>query len=225
MISTNELDFIKSRLPFWEHMTELQIRNLETNISKVTYHKGYNLHNSDHECLGVLFVKSGELRVYILSEDGREITLYRLLEGDICIMSASCILNSIHFDVHIDAECETEAFLLNISYFGKLCDQNVYAENFAYKSTVERFSDIMQAMEQILFLSFDKRLATFLLEEIDKNHSNEIHLTQEQIAKYIGSAREVVSRTLKIFQNRGMVTQSRGIIHVTDREQLEDLLL
>ena len=221
MLEKEELIFVRSRLSFWDKLSSVEKNIIENNITKVTYNKGYNLHSSSSKCLGVLVVQSGELRVYILSEDGREITLYRLSAGDICILSASCILNSITFDVHIDAENDTVAFLLNIRDFSRLSDQNVYVENFAYKNTVERFSDVMWAMEQILFMKFDKRLAIFLLDEMTNTNSSEISLTQEQIAKYIGSAREVVSRMLKVFQAQGILEQSRGLIHVIDREKLK----
>lgn len=224
MIKEEELRYIKSRLDFWDKLSESEINLLENNIANVSYKKGFNLHGTDNECLGVLLIKKGELRVYILSEDGREITLYRLLPGDVCVLSASCVINSITFDVHIDAECDTDVYLINIGAFSKLCNQNVYVENFAYKNTNERFSDVMWAMEQILFMSFDKRLAIFLLDEITKTNSNDLHLTQEQIAKYIGSAREVVSRMLKVFQSEGILEQSRGSIHIVDREKLRELI-
>ena len=224
MIEKDELAYIKSRLDFWDKLSESEINLLESNIANVSYTKGFNLHSTDSECLGVLLIKSGELRVYILSEDGREIALYRLSPGDVCVLSASCIINSITFDVHIDAESDTDAYLINIGAFSKLSNQNVYVENFAYKNTNERFSDVMWAMEQILFMSFDKRLAIFLLDEITKTNSNELHLTQEQIAKYIGSAREVVSRMLKVFQSEGILEQSRGSIHIIDKEKLRELI-
>ena len=224
MIEKDELAYIKSRLDFWDKLSESEINLLENNIANVSYNKGFNLHSTDSECLGVLLIKNGGLRVYILSEDGREITLYRLSPGDVCVLSASCIINSIAFDVHIDAECDTDAYLINIGAFSKLSNQNVYVENFAYKNTNERFSDVMWAMEQILFMSFDKRLAIFLLDEITKTNSNELHLTQEQIAKYIGSAREVVSRMLKVFQSEGILEQSRGSIHIIDKEKLRELI-
>lgn len=224
MIDENELLYIRSQLTFWDKLNESEIELIENNISKVSYSKGYNLHSKDSECLGVLIVKNGALRVYILSEDGREVTLYRLAPGDTCILSASCVLNSITFDVHIDAEIDTDAYLINIEVFRKLSSQNVYVENFAYKKTIERFSDVMWAMEQILFMSFDKRLAIFLLDEIAKTNSTDLYLTQEQIAKYIGSAREVVSRMLKIFQTNGILTQKRGVIHIIDKEKLKSLI-
>lgn len=224
MIEKNELAYIKSRLDFWDKLSESEINLLESNIVNVSYNKGFNLHSTDSECLGVLLIKNGGLRVYILSEDGREITLYRLSPGDVCVLSASCIINSITFDVHIDAESDTDAYLINIGTFSKLSNQNVYVENFAYKNTNERFSDDMWAMEQILFMTFDKRLAIFLLDEITKTNSNELHLTQEQIAKYIGSAREVVSRMLKVFQTNGILEQSRGSINIIDKEKLRELI-
>lgn len=223
MIEQEEMEYIKARLDFWDKLSDVEKSMIENNITKVSYNTGFNLHSTDNECLGVLLIKSGGLRVYILSEDGREVTLYRLTPGDICVLSASCILNNITFDVHIDAESKTDAYLINIGTFSILSNQNVYVENFAYRNTIERFSDVMWAMEQILFMSLDKRLAIFLLDEIAKANSTELHITQEQIAKYIGSAREVVSRMLKVFQSEGILEQSRGSIHITDKEKLREL--
>lgn len=224
MIGKEELVYIKSRLDFWDKLSVSEMNMLENNIIKVSYNKGFNLHSTDSECLGVLLIKSGGLRVYILSEEGREVTLYRLSPDDVCVLSASCILNSITFDVHIDADVDTEAYLINIGIFSTLSNQNVYVENFSYKNTIERFSDVMWAMEQILFMSFDKRLAIFLSDEITKTNSPDLHVTHEQIAKYLGSAREVVSRMLKVFQSEGILEQSRGTIHIIDKEKLRALL-
>ncbi|MDD4320837.1 MAG: Crp/Fnr family transcriptional regulator [Acidaminococcaceae bacterium] len=220
MLKKHELEYVKSHLDFWDKLSEQEIALLERNITKVSYNKGLNLNSTNSECLGVLLIKSGELRVYILSEDGREITLYRLVPTDVCVLSASCMIKSITFDVHIDAEIDTDAYLINIAAFSKLSTQNVYVENFTYKKTIERFSNIMQAMEQILFMRFDKRLAMFLLNEMKKTNSTELHITQEQIAKYIGSAREVVSRMLKVFQTEGIIEQTRGAIHIINKEKL-----
>ncbi len=224
MLKKTELDFVSSHLDFWDKLNASEMDMLVSSISKVSYSKGVNIHSSESECVGVLLIKSGGFRVYILSEDGREVTLYRLSPGNICILSASCILNSITFDVHIDAEADTEAYLVNIGAFSKLSSQNVYVENFAYRNTIEKFSDVMWAMEQILFMSFDKRLAIFLLDEITKTDSTELNITQEQIAKYIGSAREVVSRMLKVFQSQGILKQTRGSIHILDKNKLRELI-
>lgn len=223
MIKENK-NFIIETLSFWDKLNQEQQELILNNTVYKKYEKGENIHGINNECAGILLVKSGELRVYILSEDGREITLYRLDRGEVCILSASCILKNITFDIFIDAETYSEILLINPAIFQKICDENIYAENFSYQKTMERFSDVMWAIQQILFMSFDKRLAIFILDEISKNGSNSISLTHEQIAKYVGSAREVVSRMLKYFETEGIVKLYRGGLEVIDKKKLKSLI-
>lgn len=134
------------------------------------------------------------------------------------MLSASCILQNITFDVCVEAEEDTEALLIPSAQYQKLIKQNIYAENFTYSLVIDRFSNVMWAMEQLLFMRFDKRLAIFLLDELSKTGNPRINLTHEQIAKYMGSAREVVSRMLKYFAKEGMIEMSRGGIRILDKE-------
>jgi CRP/FNR family transcriptional regulator len=224
MLKEEDLTYIKEHLNFWDKLSDAEKQLLKNNVETIKYNRGENLHGGDKECIGLILVKSGELRVYILSEEGRDVTLYRLSEGDSCILSASCILNSITFDVLIDAEQDTEVLLFNVGVFSKLVKENIYVENYMYKNAADRFSDVMWAMEQILFMSFDKRLAVFLHDEMIKTESNTINLTHEQIAKYMGSAREVVSRMLKSFESQGILKLSRGKIEIVDKNKLRKLL-
>lgn len=224
MLNDNDLTFMKNHLSFWNKLNDAEKNLIKNNITKVKYNKGEILHNADSECLGLVLIVKGGLRVYILSEDGREVTLYRLAEGDSCVLSASCILNNITFDVVIDAETDTDVLVLNVGTYSTLNSNNVYVENYSYKNTVDRFSDVMWAIEQILFMTFDKRLATFLIDEAAKTKSMEINFTHEQIAKYLGSAREVVSRMLKNFESQGILRLSRGSIQILDKDKLKELL-
>ena len=224
MLTQNDSTYLIKQAQFWDKLNPEEQELLLNNAVPISYPKGSSLHSPDRECLGVVLVKSGELRISILSEDGRDITLYRLLPGDFCVLSASCILNAITFDVHIEAETDSDTILINAAFFSKLSSQNVYVENFAYKNAVERFSDVMWAMEQILFMKLDQRLAIFLLDEMAKNNTQTLTLTQEQIARYIGSAREAVSRMLKTFQSQGILEQSRGTIRILNKEKLRELL-
>ena len=224
MIKEEQIKYLKKNLKFWEYLDEKEKQMIIENVTEVSYRTGQNVHSAEQNCLGMIMIKEGELRTYILSEEGKEITLYRLNSNDICVLSASCVLRNITFDVHIDAEKDTKAFVIDSEVFLKLCENNIYVENFALKITAERFSDVMWAMEQILFMSFDKRLAVFLLDETSKKGSDSLAMTHEQIAKYMGSAREVVSRMLKYFAKEGMVELSRGCIHIKDRKRLKQLL-
>lgn len=224
MLKDEDKKFIINTLNFWEQLNSKQQELILNNTSLVHYNKGENIHSGESNCIGILIIKKGTFRTYILSEDGREITLYRLFENEACVLSASCVLESITFDVFIDAVQDSEVLLINSAIFKQLCDENVYVQNFSYKVTVERFSDVMWAIQQILFMSFDQRLAIFLIDEITRNASDTIYLTHEQIASLIGSAREVVSRMLKYFENEGFIELYRGKITIVDKKGLSNLL-
>ena len=209
---------------FWQFLTGSERELVEQHTKTVRYSKGETIHNGGGECIGLLLVKSGTLRTYILSEEGREITLYRNYEGDVGILSASCVLKSITFEVFIDAEEDSEVLIINAAAFARLMSGNIHVECYAYRQTAGSFSNVMWAMQQILFMSFDRRLALFLYEELKKTGGDTVSLTHEQVAKYMGSAREVVSRMLKYFVSEGIAELSRGGIRIVDMKKLERLI-
>ncbi len=170
-----------------------------------------------------MLIKRGQLRVYTLSEDGRDVTLYRLFADDIGILSAACTLDAVTFDVYIDAEEDTEVLLTDASAFRKLSEGNIYVRCFAYELASKRLSDMLWKLQQVLFLSADRRFAIFLLEESEKRKSDVIRLTHEQMARYMGTAREVVTRLIKYFNQEGWTTSGRGYLHIEDGEALRRL--
>lgn len=210
--------------PFWNEITESDRSFICCNSFALNYPKGTNIHDGN-ECSGVIFVHSGSLRLYIMSEDGKEITLYRLHKGDMCMLSASCVLQTITFDVFVDAEEDSECYVISGSAFAEVSTRNPKIKIFALETAVSRFSDVMWVMQQILFMSMDKRLAIFLLDESARINSDIITLTHEQIARYISSAREVVSRMLKYFAGEGIVEVSRKGIKILDKKRLRQLAL
>ena len=224
MLNTNEILLFKKHLTFWDKLTDKQKDKIIKNTSVVRYQKDSSIHTADLDCVGLLLPKTGTLRVYILSEEGREVTLYRIRSGSVCILSAACVLQSITFDVSIDAVTDCELLQLDSAVFLSIMQENIYVEAFAYKKATERFSDAMWAMQQILFMSFDRRLALFLLDETSKTGSQSLRMTHEEVAKYMGSAREVVSRMLKYFSSEGLVRLSRGEILITDHKKLTTLV-
>jgi CRP/FNR family transcriptional regulator len=210
--------------PFWGELSDGDRDYICQNTLAMSYPKGSNIHDG-YECAWVYLVRSGCLRVYMLSEDGKEITLYRLHGGDMCMLAASCVLQSVTFDVRIDAEENSECYVIDGTAFALVSSRNPNVKIFALETAVERFSDVMWVMQQILFMSMDQRLAIFLLDESARIGSDTIKLTHEQIAKYMGSAREVVSRMLKYFSTEGIVSLSRGGIQLLDRGRLRALAL
>lgn len=216
-------DSAVSRLPYWDKLDDKQKKFIGDHAVIRKYAKGEYVHGYGSTCLGPLLVLTGSLRVFLLSEDGREITLFSLKEGDPCILSASCVISRITFDTNMVAESDSELLVINSAAFDKIAKENVYVRCFMYEVATERFSSVMWTMQQILFLKIDKRLSNYLLSEYRKNGNREIKTTHEQIAVQISSAREVVARMLKRFEGEGLVKLGRGSIILEDIEGLEKI--
>lgn len=218
----NYLPVYNQYFPFWNDLTDSDKETFSRSTIYIKYEKGTTIHDGS-ECTGVILIKSGILRLYMLSEDGKEITLYRLYPGDVCMLSASCAIESITFDVLVDAEEDSECYVVGGCAFANAAERIQSVKIFALETTVSRFSDVMWAMQQILFMSMDKRLAIFLLDEASKSGSDTVKMTHEQIAKYMGSAREVVSRMLKYFASEGIVEVVRGGVKIVNKTKLRAL--
>lgn len=208
--------------PFWNTLSNQDKEFLCAHSSMVYFDKEQAIHSTT-ECTGLYIVKSGKLRLYMLSEDGKEITLYRLSPGEVCMLSASCVLQSITFDVYIDAEEPSECYMINAAAFHTISEKIPAVKIFALEAAVSRFSDVMWILQQIVFMSMDKRLAIFLYDEILANGTDTITMTHEQIARHLGTAREVITRMLKHFAADGILTVSRKGICVTDKAKLQQL--
>ena len=210
-------------LPIWNKLNPQQQERIAGVIEYRTVKKGTRIHDSSAECLGLVMVKAGQLRAYILSEDGREITIGRLFEYDVSLLSASCVMPDMNFNVMIEAEKDTEFWSLPACLFKNLMEESVAVASFANSLISSNFSELMWLMEQIMWKSFDKRLAEFLLEETRLEGTAELKITHEKIAAHLGTAREVVTRMLRYFQSEGMVALSRGTITVTNEKKLQNL--
>lgn len=211
------------RLPYWDKLDERQKKYISEHAEIRRYAKGETVHGYGSACLGPVLVLGGSLRVFLLSEDGREITLFNIGPGDSCVLSASCVIRRITFETNMVAESDSELLVVSASAFDRIAEENIYVKCFMYEVATERFSDVMWAMQQILFLKMDKRLANFLLSEYKKTGKKEIKMTHEQIAMQISSAREVVARMLKRFEGEGLVKLGRGSIVLADTQGLEKI--
>lgn len=216
------MDF-QSSFPIWSQLTSAQQQIILSCLMEKTVSKGTVVHNGSMDCTGLFLISQGQLRAYILSEEGREITLYRLFSRDMCLFSASCIMRSIQFEVIIEAEKDTTFWVIPAQVYKGIMAQSAPVANYTNELMATRFSDVMWLIEQILWKSMDRRLAAFLLEETAIEESPVLKLTHETIASHLGTHREVVTRMLRYFQEEGMVKLSRGTVTVTDEEKLREL--
>lgn len=209
--------------PIWDKLdTDQQSRLLDA-LRFQTVKRGTILHNGDMDCTGLLLVKTGQLRAYILSDEGREITIYRLFDRDMCLFSASCIMRSIQFEVIIQAEKDTELWVIPPEVYQRLMEESASVANYTSELMASRFSEVMWLMEQVMWKSMDKRVAAFLLEESSIEGTDALKITHEAIANHLGSHREVITRMLRYFQSEGMVKLSRGMVTILDAARLEAL--
>ena len=220
MNEQERIDLFRRAFPFWDRMSDIDKDTFLRSSYEKKFKKGTNVHDGN-ECTGVILIKSGSLRLYLLSDEGKEITLYRLFPGELCIFSASCALHAVTFDIFIDSEEESECVVVGGCAYEDLARRMPEVKIFTLESALASFSDIMWVMQQILFMSMDRRLAIFLLDESAKTGSDTVKLTHEQIARYMGSAREVVSRMLKYFVTEGLISASRADgIKLLDKKRL-----
>ena len=209
--------------PVWDKLTAEQQSLLMDSVTERTIEKGETVHNGAVSCTGVLLIRSGRLRSYILSEDGREVTLYRLFDRDICLLSASCMLRSIAFEIVVEEEEQTDLWVIPPETYRAIMEESAPLANYTNEIMASHFSDVMWLVEQILWKSLDKRLAEFLLEEQAICGDTTLKITHEIIGNHLGTAREVITRMLRYFQSEGLVKLTRGTVELTDLPGLAQL--
>lgn len=217
------MDF-SEHFPIWDKLTKNQQEKIKTNAIRRSVEKETVVHNGCMDCIGILLIRSGQFRAYSLSPDGREITLYRLFDMDICIFSASCMMPDIQFEIIIEAEKDSEFWIIPAGIYKSLMEESAPIANYTSQIMASRFSEVMWLMEQVLWKSFDKRLASFLIDESHIEGSMELKITHEKIGNHLGNPREVVTRMLRYFQNEGLVKLTRGTIELIDLKGLKELL-
>ena len=209
--------------PIWDKMTREHQNRIAQVIDFQKIKKGTIIHDGSPDCLGMLLVKSGQLRAYLLNEEGREITICRFFEMDICLFTAACVMPNMQFDIFIEAEKDTEIWIIPACLYKNLMDESLVMANYARDLITNHFSELMWLMEQIMWRSFDKRLAKFLLEESALEESDSLKITHEKIANHMGTAREVVTRMLRYFQSEDMIRLTRGTVDIRDKKRLTKL--
>ena len=213
-----------SSLPFWDKLSQDEKEYVSNASFLRRFEKGEFIHSSENECLGMLYVISGEIRTYLLSEEGKEVTLFRLYQGDICVLSTSCVIKQITFDTYITAKKKTVVLIIPSNVTALLKEKNLDIKCFLYELAIKRFSDVMWSMQQIMFKSLDKRLAEFLVSESERIGSDTLRITHEQIAQNISSAREAASRMLKTFSEDNLVELKRGEIVIKNLAALKNII-
>lgn len=211
-------------LAFWDRLSPEERERVERSAHSVRYGAGQMIWSGELDCLGILMVRSGVVRLFLSSQDGREATIARMTDGEVCTLTASCTMPTTEFNIRVQAESEVEALVVPALCLSGLVRENLYVENFMYRSATQHFAHVLEAVEQMLFFSLEQRVAAHLLDEAARLGTDTLRVTQEQVAQAIGSAREAVTRTLKKLAAAGAVEVFRGGVRLTDKRALYRLV-
>lgn len=166
------------------------------------------------QCSYLALLLSGIVRVYKAAETGREITLYRIKPGESCILTASCIISHIQFPALAVTETDVRAVLVPAKKVGEWMSQSAYWRDFVFSLVAKRLADVITLVDQVAFQRMDMRIASHLLNLPKEN--GDIKTTHHELAAELGTAREVISRTLKNLEELGLIKIEKGLIHIVD---------
>ena len=209
--------------PIWDQLQPNQQRLLLDSLGFQSVKKGVVLRGGSRDCAGLLLIRTGQIRAFVYSEEGREITVYRLFDRDMCLFCAPCIIRGIQFDLTIEAEKDTEFWRIPAEIYQRLMTESAPVANYTNELMASRFSQVMSRMEEFMWKSMSKRVADFLLQESAIEGTCQLGITHETIANHLGSHREVITRTLRDLQQEGAVKLSRGMVTILDKQKLEAL--
>lgn len=216
-------EYVK-KIDFYGLLSEAEQQLVRDNVYIREYGKGEMVHSCTGACLGMIFVIKGSIRTSLISQEGRELTLFRIGEGDTCVISAACVLHEIRLESSMTAAEATTVLVLSSKALAQLVEKNLAVKSYCYEIAVKRFSTALFVLQEIILLRFDQRLAKYLLSAGEKAGTPKLKITQEAIASEVNSAREVVARMLKQFELEGFVELKRGCIEIKDVNGLRNLL-
>lgn len=211
---------IEKYIPFWDKLTDKEKESLTSSISVKDFVRGDIIHDGINKCDGFIVVKEGQLRVFTVSTEGKELTMYRLLPYDMCLFSASCVMNNIEFDVTVQGDVSGSLLIIPPDIYKTLMEESIFVANYTNQLMASHFSDVMWLIDQVVNKKMDQRIGALIYEEYKRTDSNILHVTHEELARHLGTAREVVTRILKVMQQDGVLLLSRGVIEVKDLEEL-----
>lgn len=206
--------YLKETLPFFDDLTQKEKNEVISKSLITEYKKNEIVHSRSSACTGLLITLSGNFRVYISAPNGRQITLFKLYDRDVCMLSASCAFKNLNYDVNLEAQDDSKAIILDSSLIKKLSKSNFNVMKFLLDLTQDKLSQTMYVLEQATFFSLNERITDYLLEQSRYKNSSSLYITHENIANELGSSREVISRILKKFEKDGKVEISRGKIKI-----------
>lgn len=216
-------DFLANNLPFWTELTPKQQESLVKSAITKRFCKGEVVFNPLKRSAGLKIIRSGQMKIYLSSGNGNEIMLYRLRKNDVCILSIMSLMKKFNLAVCARAEEAAEIVTLPEAVYMEINQENQAMKEYNQSILIERISEAFGILSSAAWGSTEQRLAELLLYYQKDAGGAHIRVTHEILAEDIGTAREVISRTLKQFQDQGLIKTERGRIQILDKDGLAGL--
>lgn len=206
------------------HLSEINdavINDLMNNAGTINMPANSTAFHQGDACSNYLLILSGSIKVMTRAENGREIVLYRLGDGDSCVLTTSCLFGNARYPAEGISETDVTALAIPATQFNQAIEHSKPFREFVFNSFSSHLSSLITLVEEVTFGKLDIRLARRLLKLSTDNST--LETTHLQLATELGSAREVISRLLKDFESRGWLRLYRGSLEVLDKQSLEKL--
>ena len=213
-------DNCRQTFPHLNEINDAVISALRNNAATISMPARATAFHQGDACSNYLLILSGRIKVLTRAENGREIVLYRLGDGDSCVLTTSCLFGSARYPAEGISETDVIALAIPAEKFHNAIQRSKAFREFVFGSFSSHLGSLIALVEEVAFGKLDIRLARHLLKLCADN--NTLQTTHQQLATELGSAREVISRQLKDFESRGWLKLSRGSIEVLDKQALEE---
>lgn len=223
MIDQNQQKLLLQLFPVLTTLSDADQKSIFQTGQIISLPRGQMLLQPNQQCQYVPLVITGQLRVYRLSENGREMTLFRTGPGETCLMSVACRIKNEEFPAQAQVEDPATLFMLPLPVYHNVLDRSSAWKDFLIVTLYDRLAETMETLEAVAFDRTDRRLASWLLGQTGGS-KGEIRTTHETIAVELGTVREVISRLLGEFRNKQVLTLGRGRIEILEPDFLQDML-
>lgn len=218
-------EYLINGLSFYKDLTEEEKELVKREVQIRELKKGDTIYNADSIWKGLKLITKGQIRLFISSEQGNGVTLYRIREGEMCLISLVCMLEPhLKASMGVDAEEDTEIYNIPADVYTQLMRENETVRRITDDISQKRFGEILSVISDLIFSNVEQRLARALVGHAGYSDSDTLKITHEILANDIGSAREVVTRNLKRLQNLGYLKLQRGKILIKDKKALEKII-
>jgi len=221
MLTNSKCNELLMRYPMLRKHADEECMKLLEDAQAIEFPADKTLFSEASPCSNFMWLMDGTVRVYKNSEEGREVTIYRVSPGELCLLSLNSMLDGKTYPASAKSDTRIKGLMITANQFGELMENSRGFRDYVLLALVERLSDVMTLLSDVVFRRLDLRLACMLGQQFERSRGEPLEITHAQLACELGTTREVISRILKEFERQECIYLSRGKIHLISQDGLK----